>query len=58
MINDDVDPREKESVDENTLHLKTKHAMTVDTLATLKAKLIRDPSKSLNISVEEHYKTK
>lgn len=56
-IDEDADPQEKESLEDNTLDLKTKPRITVDTLATLKGMRIRDLAKSLNHAVDDHYRT-
>lgn len=58
MINVDVDPEERESVEDNPLYCKTRNSLNVDTLPTLNKMRVHDLSKALTIFIVQHYQTK
>lgn len=57
-INDDADPKEKKSVKDSPLDLKTRTSLTVYILKTLNGMYITGPSNSLTTVMDQHYQTK
>lgn len=56
-INEEVDTKEKDSMEDKPLHLNTHNTLTLNTFATLKGTCIHKPNGSLTSVTEEHYKT-